>query len=168
MDEFKTILLTSVNEIDSRLTGLRDSPTGTAMNLNNYRGKMGTGVIDAYRVLMSIRGTTCVAVPLNEEFVLDANKYLGDGKVDLRVVKNGLIISDEVREELGIEGDVVYNDKDRTFSITCTKPGSGIVTVQLIAGGISQGGGLNIGGMLIEKELALIVRPGTTEAGGWL
>ncbi len=168
VDEFKTILLTSVNEIDSRLTGLRDSPTGDTMNLNNYRGKMGTGVIDAYRVLMSIRGTTCVAVPLNEEFVLNANKYLGDGNVDLRVVKNGLIISDEVREELGIEGDVVYNDKDRTFSITCTKPGSGIVTVQLIAGGISQGGGLNIGGMLIEKELALIVRPGTTEAGGWL
>ena len=54
------MLLTSVNDIDSRFEGSKTS--GGTINLEKYRGKMGTGLTDAYQLLMQIEGTPCLKV----------------------------------------------------------------------------------------------------------
>ena len=59
-EEFVSMLLTSVNDIDSRFEGSKTS--GGTINLEKYRGKMGTGLTDAYQLLMQIEGTPCLKV----------------------------------------------------------------------------------------------------------
>lgn len=172
LPQLKSILLTSVNDIDCYLTGTKDvyyydtqygSWSSKTLNFNNYKGKMGTGMIDAYRVLMGVRGTTCVPVALGDDAAIDVNAYLGDGDVNLKVME--VEVDDTAREKLGIEGDVVI--ADNMVCIKCTKPGCAILKVKMVAGGKTPGGGMTIGGMLIEKEMALIVRE-NNDAKGWL
>ncbi len=173
LGEFKSLLLTSVNEFDSMLTGSkRNESNGSTMNLTNYRGKMGTGKLDAYRLLMGIRGTACIPIPVNQEVIIDFNKYMGDGELTMKVLSK-YTISEETCQKLGILEHRMVGDK---LIMTCTKPGSGSVTVSMVAGGTSVGGGQLIGGMAIDKEFALIVREGLTvgssgmveDAAGWL
>lgn len=173
LGEFKSKLLTSVNNFDSVLVGTKEN-VGTAgtLNLSNYRGKMGTGKVDTYRFLMSLRGTACIPVPVGQEVIIDFNKYMGDGETSIKVLSK-YTISDETRAALGIEGEKMIGDK---FIITCTKPGCGTITVSMVAGGTSVGGGQLVGGMAIEKEFALVAREGNTvgdsgmveDAEGWL
>ena len=172
VDEFKALLLTSVNEIDSKLTGTKPNYGGGNLNLTSYKGKMGTGKIDAYRVLMAVRGTMSIPVPVGSEIVLDFNKYIGDGEVSLKVLSE-YTISDETREKLGITSDSLFGGK---LLLTCTKPGAGTINVAFIAGGTTEGGGLLTGGMRIEREFALIARESYSignsgmveDANGWL
>ncbi|MBR5206033.1 MAG: S8 family serine peptidase [Alistipes sp.] len=171
--EFKSKLLTSVNNFDSVLVGTKENVgTGGTLNLNNYRGKMGTGKVDTYRFLMSLRGTACIPVAVGQEVIIDFNKYMGDGETSIKVLSK-YTISDETRATLGIEGERMIGDK---FIITCTKPGCGTITVSMVAGGTAVGGGQLVGGMAIEKEFALVAREGNTvgdsgmveDAAGWL
>lgn len=172
VDEFKALLLTSVNEFDSVLTGFKPNYSGGNMNLTTYKGKMGTGKIDAYRVLMGVRGTVSIPLPVGQEVILDLNRYLGDGQVSLKTLSE-YTISDETREHLGIVNDAILGGK---LILTCTKPGAGSMTVAFVAGGTSVGGGQLTGGMRIEKEFALIARENhvanadgfVDNAEGWL
>ena len=59
------MLLTSVNEIDSRLG---EGSKATIADVSIYRGKMGTGITDAYQLLMQIEGTPCLRVAVGEAF----------------------------------------------------------------------------------------------------
>ena len=142
------------------------------MNLANYNNKMGTGLIDAYRVLMAVRGTTCIPIPLDEQVILDISAYIGDGKGEIKMLKTD--IPEDVVEKLGIEDCKFMGSK---LIMTCTKPGSALVTLKYVAGGNAVGGGQITGGMEAQQEFALIVRPGVkldeeTNAplnpGGWL
>lgn len=164
--ELNSILLTSVNNIDSSLSGYHVTPEGERVSLKTYQGKMGTGMIDAYRVLMSIRGTQCIPVQLGEEVSIPINNYLGDGALSMKVVRDKLTISDEVREKLGIVGEPALTVTNQ-LKIHCTKPGCAIITIGLIAGGKNLGDEDSIGGKYIEKEFALIVRGGNNVPGGW-
>ena len=61
-DEFRDMLLSAVNDIDSYLHGIKTyEPQGMVYNgkldMDERRGKMGTGMIDAYKMLMAVRGT---------------------------------------------------------------------------------------------------------------
>ena len=173
LDEFKSKLLTSVNNFDSMLVGTKEKiDTGGTLNLTTYRGKMGTGKVDTYRFLMSLRGTNCIPMPVGQEVIVDFNKYMGDGELAIKVLSQ-YTISDETRAALGIENDCIIGDK---LVITCNKPGCGTIKVSLVAGGSAVGGGQLVGGMGIEKEFALIVRENYTlgadgvvdNGAGWL
>ncbi len=165
LDQLKTILLTSVNDLDSRLaSGTRPNPEGGNMTLKNYQGKMGTGAIDAYKVLMGVRGTLCYPAVVGEEVEIDINTIIGDGNLSLTMLKQ-VEISDSVAEKLGIiDLPAVFGNK---AYITPTKPGCGIVTLHAIAGGAELGGGDTAGGMDIAVEVALVVRE-NNNAQGWL
>ena len=162
VDQYKTLILTSVNEINSYLTGTRLSYH--TMNLADYRGKMGTGTIDAFQVLMGVRGTRCVPVTVGSQQTINLQDYLGSGNLGVKF--SSIEISAEDMEKLGItEKPVLFGNN---MLITCTKPGSIVISVNLIAGGNNVGGGTSMGGMLITKELALVARPGHASNGGWL
>lgn len=162
VDQYKALLLTSVNDINSYLTGTRQSYN--VMNLADYRGKMGTGTIDAFQVLMGVRGTRCVPVTTGSQQTVNLQNYLGGGNLGIKF--SSIEIAPEDMARLGIaENPVIFGNN---MLITCTKPGSIIIKVNMIAGGTSAGGGGSIGGMFITKEMALVARPKHASNGGWL
>lgn len=172
LPELKDILVSSVNDLNASLTGFKTNTSGGTLNLASYNNKMGTGLIDAYRVLMAVRGTKAIPLPVGEEALVDISAYLGDGNLTIKMVESEL--SEEAIDALGIENIKWLGGK---LMLTCTKPGSALVTLKYIAGGNNQGGGQITGGMLAQQEFAFIARPnvtvdeGTLESnnpGGWL
>ena len=174
LPELKDIIVSSVNNINPYLTGFKTKvDTGGTLNLSSYNNKMGTGLIDAYKVLMAVRGTKCIPLPVGEEVIINISSYIGDGTNDkIKMVESE--IPQEVIDALGIENIKWMGGK---LMLTCTKPGSGIVTLKYIAGGNTKGGGQITGGMQAEQEFAFVARygvaydEGTLEPinpGGWL
>lgn len=162
VDEYKALLLTSVNDINSLLVGTRDSKI--IQNLADYKGKMGTGTIDTFQVLMNVRGTRCIPVTVGSEVSVNIQNYLGSGELGMKMTTVDMDAYDMAA--LGIaEKPLVFGNN---IMIKCTKPGAGIIKVNLVAGGTAAGGGATMGGMLITKEFAIIARPAFANNGGWL
>jgi hypothetical protein len=176
LPELKDIIVSSVNTFEEYKTtdkkviyGPRE---GEYLNLSSYNNKMGTGLIDAYRVLMAVRGTVCIPLPVGEQVILDISPYIGDGKGAIKMLKSD--IPEEVIEKLGIEDCKFMGNK---LLMTCTKPGSALVKLKYVAGGNTVGGGQITGGMEAEQEFAFIARPNVKvdagtgaplNPGGWL
>ena len=161
LDEFKTMLLTSVNEIYSRLG---EGSKATIADVSIYRGKMGTGITDAYQLLMQIEGTPCLQVALGEVQLIPLTQHFGQGAEDLTYTDIQMSAKD--MEKLGIKAaPKMYNGK---LMIKCTKPGSAKIKVSAIAGGTKPGTGVVMGGMVITKEFAVIARSAGAANGGWL
>lgn len=168
-NELKRLILTSVHDINQYQTGTKrafDYDAGRYVNLNlsAYKGKLGTGYIDAHLMLMQMNSTPCLYFRTGEqgEYALDV--YFGDGAKDLTY--DGVVVSSQVKSELGITTDpTIVNGM---LKITCSKPGSGRITVKAIAGGNKKGGGNSMGGMAIEREFEIVVRGAVATNGGWL
>lgn len=165
VDEFNSILLTSVNDIDPYCTGTRFTQVSETsmgnLDLSRFKGGMGSGYIDAYQVLMNVRGTTCIPVPVGSQAQIDITSYIGDGNPNLTIVS--AVLSDEEKDRLGMTSNPVKFGGN--ILLTCTKPGAGIMTVTLRAGTAS---GSGMEGKTVTKEFALIARPGNPANGGWL
>ena len=171
LPELKDIIVSSVTGFGT-FSGTKVNYGGGVINLPSYTNKMGTGLIDAYRVLMAVRGTTCIPVPLNQNVIIDIANYIGDGNCQIKMLKSD--IPADVIEKLGITDCQFMGSK---LVMTCTKPGSALVTLKYVAGGNTVGGGQITGGMEAQQEFALVVRPGVKvdegtgsplNPGGWL
>ena len=173
LPELKDIIVSSVNNINPYLDGFKANPEGGTLNLKSYLNKMGTGLIDAYHVLMAVRGTKCIPVPVGDEVIINISSYLGDGtNTNIKMVESEL--SQEAIDALGIENIKWIGGK---LMFTCTKPGTALVTLKYVAGGTSVGGGMITGGMEAQQEFAFVARYGVTydegtlepnNPGGWL
>ena len=171
LPELKDIIVSSVTCFDT-MSGQKAIYGGGFMNLSSYNNKMGTGIIDAFRALMAVRGTVCIPIPLGEQVILDISNYIGNGKGSIKMLQSE--ISDEVKEKLGITDFKFMGSK---LVMTCTKPGSALVKLKYVAGGNTVGGGQITGGMEAEQEFAFIARPNVKvdagtgaplNPGGWL
>ena len=167
LEEFKSMLLTSVNRLDDLMTGTKQTLVGNSlgtMSLAPYKGNMGTGSIDAWRFLMQIEGTPCAMAKIGERQRLDISSYMGGGAADLTYLS--VEVSGEAAETLGLqdETDMKYGK----LSIHPTKPGSAKIVVRAIAGGTQTGSGDVMGGMEISKEISIIARDMISSNGGWL
>ena len=171
--QFKELLLTSVYDINAELALYgKYSTSGEFVDLAPYYRQMGTGAIDAYRVLAAMRGITCVPAVAGEETVINVMDLIADGETNLKISED-IIIPNDVRERLGIKNETIFGND---LILTCEKTGTGVIKIGLVAGGDQVGGGNAMGGMLIQKEIAIIVR-GNYEAdpdgnisgtNGWL
>lgn len=158
-DEFRSMLLASVNDIDSYLTGIKtyipytDTDTGIgfdgSMEMTDYRGKMGSGMIDAYKMLMAVRGTPAITVEQDKPTTISLSKYYGD----VTALSCMLEVSDAVKDKLGLTFTVEGNNA----TITCSKQSAGLVTVKSSVGGTS-----------MSREVAIICRAKAASNGGWL
>lgn len=158
-DEFRSMLLASVNDIDSYLTGIKtyipytDTDTGIgfdgSMEMADYRGKMGSGMIDAYKMLMAVRGTPAITVEQDKPTTISLSKYYGD----VTALSCMLEVSDAVKDKLGLTFTVEGNNA----TITCSKQSAGLVTVKSSVGGTS-----------MSREVAIICRAKAASNGGWL
>ena len=164
VDQFKSILLTSVNDLDGYLESGTKKTAGGTLTLRNYRKNMGTGLIDAYQLLMQIEGTPCLRAKVGTLQLLPLTNYFGANATNLTYTT--VEMAQEEMAKLGItEQPTIAYGKLR---IQCTKPGVARIKVRAIAGGDKLGTGTTMGGMEISKEFAIIARSVQTENGGWL
>lgn len=162
-EEFMNMLLTSVGDIDGLLEGYKNPGTSEYMDLSAYRGNMGTGTIDAYRLMMQIEGSPCLTIPVGIPQEVALTTHFGGGAEHLTYLD--ATISEADRTRLGINEEL--NFVDGKLHITCTSPGVAKITVRAVAGGNRLSTGTVIGGMEICKTFAIIVCDKAAN-GGWL
>lgn len=168
-DEFVSMLLTSVNNIDDRLVDNQMKPSGlsTKANLGTYRYKMGTGVVDAWKFLMAIEGVPTLTVKTGESKRYDISSYFGGSAVNLTYLSVECDRSTMNALGLSSEPEIKYGK----LSINPTKVGSGMITVKAIAGYDEDGvvdGMTQIGGMEITRTISIMSRGVASDNGGWL
>ena len=165
-EQFVSMLLSSTNDMNSRLSGTKQSKDITGenrlLNLDEYKDNMGTGSVDAWRFLMQIEGTPSILAKVGEEIEVDLKDYMGGHAADLTYLE----IDVKGASSLGIANEPVI--EKGMMKITCTKVGSGKISVKAIAGGDKLGGGDSIGGMEFSKEISIASRPYVAGNGGWL
>ena len=162
LEEFTSMLLLSTNNIEPILA------TNAEMEFK-YSGKMGTGSIDALRMLMNVEGVPCVAVTKGSLNMIDLRPYLGDGTLDITVRDNldsSTIMSDADKAKLGVtNGPRISSNK---LIITCEQAGHGYINVTCVIGSKEPGSDDKMGGRVSTKRLAIIVRDSHTTNGGWM
>jgi subtilisin family serine protease len=147
-EEFTSMILTSVNDMYQHF------PAGS-----KYLGQMGTGSIDAWKLLMAVEGIPSVMVKAGESSKVDMAAYCNpSGEYEISV-------DEATRKSLGLTSDpVIRNGK---LEIKCTAIGSGKITISSSVGKdekIENG----IGGMNFSREISIVSRPFATKNGGWL
>ena len=170
-EDFTSMLLTSVNDIDQYLK----SGTKQYYSLSSYKmeeialpiwqNQMGTGAVDAWKFLMAIEGTPSVMVKAGEKAVINLDDYLGAG-VAARLGCT-VTVDDATSKVLGLDGaPVVKNGK---LELTCTTIGSGKITVSSETNNQAavDGGSHSIGNMSFSREISIVSRPYASANGGW-
>lgn len=148
-EEFTSMLLTSVNDIDSYL------PDG-----NRYKGQMGAGAVDAWKFLMSIEGTPSIMVKVGEEAVIDITEWIGSEVDELSIS-----IDEASRKSLGLTAGPVITDGH--ISLSCSNIGAGKIKVSASVGKdpeMEDG----IGKMDFSREFSIVSRQYTASNGGWM
>ena len=157
-DEFMAEILLSVTDINSDLANYASG---------KYFGKMGTGRIDAFLMMMNIAGTTCIPVQRGVKYYeIDMTPYMADGETNLTLID--MEISDEDMKRLGMNSKPRLMSVKNVIAVTCENTGSAIIKVKMVGGGDTAGSTNNVGGITITKEFALVVRDKFTDNGGWL
>ena len=174
-DEFVAMLLTSVNNLDDLLIDNKMKIAGYTngsprnVNLGTYRLKMGTGSLDAWKLLMAVEGTPCITVEVGDENS-KAKRYDISSYFGAMAVEHTEFVDVEcdaaTMEALGLKEAPVM--KYGKLSLNPTKVGSGKVTIKAIAGGENAGGMDQIGGMEIERTISILSRGVVSSNGGWL
>jgi subtilisin family serine protease len=161
-EEFISMLLTSVNDIDSRLgSGTKQYANGP-FELSSYKGKMGTGAVDAWRFLNSIEGIPSVQAVPGRKLIIDLDEYLGSTTGNC---KYAVTVDAKAKASLGLEGEPVLNGN--RLELTCTKTGSGRITLSSSVGkDASREDGIS--GLDFSREISIVSRSFAAENGGWL
>ncbi len=165
-EEMTSLLLTSVNDIDQYLNAgsksFYDSPNGTMVNnipLNKYHGKMGTGLVDAWKFLMAIEGTPSVIVKAGEKTAIDLSDWCSpSGRYEISV-------DGATKASLGLASDPVI--KNGKLEITCGKVGAGKIVLSSSVGKDPEKED-GIGSMSYSREISIVAREFATNNGGWL
>ena len=189
-EEFTAYLLSAVNDIDSRLDfGYKylgyDPNTGGELSprpFSAYQYNMGTGAIDAWKLMMNIEGTPCLSVKVGLEKGYNLDAFFGEGSEYMTY--ESVEIDRESMAAIGIKRKPYI--KNGRLIINPCKVGSGKITIKAIAGGNNVAGSVQgdmtgngdivtipnsnggMGGMYITREISIISRGASSENGGWL
>ena len=176
-EEFVSMILTSTNDLNSSLKdGVKKSYIEDGkwhhVSLGIYKEMMGTGAIDAWKMLMAVEGTPTLTVKVlsasDKAKGYGLESYFGGSASDLTYI--GSVECDAAtKEALGLEEDPeLRNGKLR---IKPTKAGSGKIVIRAIAGydpNEKVDGTENIGGMEITRTISIMSRGVVSDNGGWL
>lgn len=150
VEEFRSMLLSSVYGIDSYFTGTKEGIT--VPSLTAYRGKMGGGCVDALKLLLAVRGTPGIYVPTGEETTVDFAPFFGGSDSAIRLESATL----ESPGQVGLTAGQLSVNGSR-ISFLCPTPGVSMLRVEARAGDSS-----------FTREFALVSRTGLAGNGGWL
>lgn len=185
--QFKQMILSSVNDIDQKInkTPLKTYASNTRPNLSlvPYYHKMGTGAIDAWRLMMKIDGTPTSTATVGVKQWIDLSEYFGTASVSLTYL--GVDVPKETVDAMGLQlikqagdanhpgvpGDGYAIVQFGRLYVHPAKVGSGRLTIKAVGGGDHVGGGDKpTGGMELDVEVSLVSRhvDGGNGKGGWL
>ena len=185
-EEFTSLLLSSVNNIDSRLAyGYKDMLVNNALvstPFSAYQYNMGTGIIDAWKFMMNIEGTPCLSVKMGSEKSYSLDAYFGSGSEYLTYTEVDMDRESMVSLGITMKPEVKFG----RLVVNPGKAGSGKIKITAIAGGNNVAGNIQgdmtgngdiitipnsnggIGGMYITREISLVSRGVANDNGGWL
>ena len=196
-DEFKQMVLASTNDIDQKIGRTQSKSYNNVpikgtnsyykahadLSMAPFYHKVGTGALDAWRLMMAIEGTGCSTVTVGKSQWVDLSPYFGSASVSLTYL--GVDVPQSTVDALGLqkisatvdpkfpgipeEGYAVIQ-YGRLY-IYPTKTGSGKLTISVVGGGDHVGGGSNPpGGMEIDRQISIVAREtdGGNGTGGWL
>ena len=168
LPEFKSLLLSSVQDIDSRLTAASKEYVAGAgissVSMITYKGKMGTGAVDAWKLMMNIEGTPCIDAVVGKNQALDLSPYFGGGSKSLKYLS--VEVSTEDKMALGLQKNP-YIEQGKLW-MHPTKCGSCRIRINAVGGGSAIGSDDAIGGMSMNREVSVIVKSHKSANGGWL
>lgn len=163
VDQYTSLLLSSTYTIDPYCTGTKNAQylnsagqaVSTTIDCSDYRRKLGSGCIDALRLLANIGGIPIVTMECTGDYVkVDLGKALGGAGT------RGIYVTvpQDAQTRLGLSG---YNQtipyQNGIWEVKCTKTGSALVTVSA-----------NIGGTNVSQNVVLVARSASASNGGWL
>lgn len=171
-DEFRTMLISATNNIEPYLEGsVSDIPwfnnTTKTMNYANFKGKrlLGTGYIDAYKLLLQIDGTPYITIKSGEEQTIDLSTFFGDGISSAFFSKAEELVESGSESPIGLE---IGSYTKGTLSLKSTKCGVTTISVTLLVGG----GSLSITNQPfpteVTKKIVVISRSNPSPNNGWL
>lgn len=166
-DEFRSLLLSATNDITPYLVGslgLQFSD-GSRLDLNypDFKGKVGTGYIDAYKLLLSVEGTPCKVVKVGETIDVDLSLYFGKGVTDAEFYE--MEVSDEDAEAVGL---TLGEYADGKISVTTSKVGVATISVTMFVGGGSMDDKKNPFPTQVTRKFVVISKEAPASNGGWL
>lgn len=168
LPEFKSLLLSSVQDIDSRLTAASKEYVAGAgissVSMITYKGKMGTGAVDAWKLMMNVEGTPCIDAVVGKNQALDLSSYFGGGSKSLKYLS--VEVSTEDKMALGLQKNP-YIEQGKLW-MHPTRCGSCRIRINAVGGGPAIGTDDAIGGMSMNREVSVIVRSHKSANGGWL
>lgn len=165
--EFRSMLLSATNDIDPYLTGTLSFQDvyGTYYNFNyaDYKGKLGTGYVDAYKLLLQVQGTPYVVVKTGEDTPIDLSLFFGDG------IKNSVFkqmdMTAEDRANVGF-GSPTY--KDGIFTVNCSKSGAATISITMLVGGGSLTDSTKPYPTEVTKSFVIMSKEKISTNNGWL
>ena len=167
-EEMTSLLLSSVNDLDSFNKGgtkefIKSNVDGTKetvqIDMNRYKGQMGTGAVDAWKFLMAIEGTPSVMAAVGEKVKIDLSDYCNPS------LKYEISVDEASRASLGLSSDPVI--KDGFLEIECSKIGAGKIVLSSAVGKDPERED-GIGNMDYSREISIVSRPYVANNGGWL
>lgn len=178
VNEFKQLILASTDDIDQRIA---NTPLS---GYTKYYHQMGTGAIDAWRLMMHIEGIPTSTAQVGRKQWINLTSVLGTSSTSLSYIS--VDVPQETIDALGLQQINGTNDSNHPpipsgkcyayvqfgrLYVHPTKIGSGKFVIKAIGGGDHLGGGDNRpGGMELDIKLSLIAREaeGGNGTGGWL
>lgn len=165
--EFRSLLLSATNDIEPYLTG------GIAFsdiygnyysyNYEDYKGKMGAGYIDAYKLLLQVEGTPFKVVKVDEEVEVDLSLYFGDG------LANAQFLRTEISADENTDAEVSVGEySDGKIKLSCAKRGVATISVTMLVGGGSLSDGTKPYPTEVTRKFVVIAKERASANGGWL
>ena len=166
-DDLYDIICSSVNDINHRLYGSKTVYTYSGkvseIVLDDYRGKMGIGMVDALYAVSRVYGLKTIAAELNTSTYININETISDGKLGIKILN--FEMDEDTKKRLGI--DKVGRFGEHEIYFVCRKPGIGKITLRYYAGCPKDEYVPDMSGKIVEKEYLIIARE-NNDRGGWL
>ena len=166
-DDLYDIICSSVNDINHRLYGSKTVYTRSGKEsqivLDDYRDKMGIGMVDALYAVSRVYGHKTIAAKLNTTTYININETISDGKLGVKILDYE--IDEATMKRLGIDKVGRFGEYEIYF--VCRKPGVGQIKLRYYAGCPKEERGPDMSGKIVEKEYLIIARE-NNDRGGWL
>lgn len=172
-EEFNSMIRSAANKVDDTYTGTVISKglyltydgwythyEDVYLNMEDYRDKMGSGVVDAFRMLMAVEGTPIVTVGKGARMSLSTEEILNG------LGKHGLFVA-EVEPENEAEAEAMgltCSIEGSTLTVNCDEVGA----TRILLKGKLQNGNSSVSGSSISLPIAVICREKQASNGGWL
>ena len=170
-EDFISILMSSVNDINPYLKGTKPFTTKGGLkhfDVSRYRNNMGSGAIDAWKVLMNIEGTPSYLIQSGKPVSLKVSDIFG---ANVHITEHAF--SDGAIDRLGISGFKITPAGEIVFS--CSKVGSCKLrlTAQLTPSAVTRLSGVagdrtdGITDKTFTREISIACRNLPVSNGGW-